>query len=85
MEQVADQLQQWVEETGVDGFNLAYAVTHESFTDFVELIVPELQKRRVYEKEYREGTLREKLFGFGSRLPSEHPGAGYRLAGLAAT
>jgi FMN-dependent oxidoreductase (nitrilotriacetate monooxygenase family) len=85
VEQVADQLQQWVEETDVDGFNLAYAVTHESFTDFVELVVPELQKRRVYKKEYRQGTLREKLFGLGSRLPSEHPGAGYRLAGLAAT
>ena len=85
VEQVADQLQEWVEETDVDGFNLAYAVTHESFSDFVELIVPELQKRRVYKKEYRVGTLREKLFGLGSRLPTEHPGASYRLAGLAAT
>lgn len=56
---VADELQSWVEETDVDGFNLAYAVTHETFRDVVELLVPELQKRGVFKQEYREGTLRE--------------------------
>ncbi|MBV8224518.1 MAG: 5,10-methylene tetrahydromethanopterin reductase, partial [Verrucomicrobia bacterium] len=79
----ADLIEEWVEETDVDGFNLAYAVTHESFTDFVELVVPELQKRQAYKNDYCQGTLREKLFGLGSRLPNEHPGASYRLAGLA--
>ncbi len=64
-ETVADELQSWVEETDVDGFNLAYAVTHETFTDVVELLVPELQKRGVYKQEYQPGTLREKLFGQG--------------------
>ncbi|STQ45959.1 Pristinamycin IIA synthase subunit A [Ewingella americana] len=58
-ETVADELQSWVEETDVDGFNLAYAVTHESFTDVVELLIPELQKRGVYKKDYQPGTLRE--------------------------
>ena len=48
--QVADALQGWVEETDVDGFNLAYAVTHETFRDFVDLVVPELQRRGVYKK-----------------------------------
>src|SRR5271170_5295446 len=75
---VADQLQAWVEETDIDGFNLAYAVTPESFGDFVELIVPELQRRGVYKREYRPGTLREKLFGAGARLPENHPAAAYR-------
>lgn len=56
---VADELQSRVEETDVDGFNLAYAVTHETFRDVVELLVPELQKRGVFKQEYREGTLRE--------------------------
>ena len=60
--QVADAMQGWVDETDVDGFNLAYAVTHESFRDFVDLVVPELQRRGIYKKEYRPGTLREKLF-----------------------
>lgn len=75
---VADELQSWVEETDVDGFNLAYAVTHETFCDVVDLLVPELQKRGVFKQEYREGTLREKLFGAGPRLAAPHPGAGYR-------
>ena len=76
---VADQLQSWVEETDIDGFNLAYAVTLESFSDFVELIVPELQRRGVFKREYRPGTLREKLYGPGrARLPQNHPAAAYR-------
>jgi long-chain alkane monooxygenase len=77
--QVADAMQGWVEETDVDGFNLAYAVTHETFADFVDLVVPELQRRGVYKKEYRPGTLREKLFGRGAHLNEEHPGASYRI------
>lgn len=75
---VADLLQEWVEDTDVDGFNLAYAITPESFEDAVDLLVPELQKRGVYKKDYRQGTLREKLFGHGPRLQAPHPGARYR-------
>ncbi|MFS0826670.1 LLM class flavin-dependent oxidoreductase [Pseudomonas phoenicis] len=75
---VADELQAWVEDTDVDGFNFAYALAHETFRDVVELLVPELQKRGVYKTEYRTGTLREKLFGDGPRLPDSHPAAGYR-------
>jgi long-chain alkane monooxygenase len=47
---VANELLAWVEETDVDGFNLAYAVTHETFADIVEHLVPELQKRGAYRK-----------------------------------
>lgn len=80
---VADTIEEWVEETDVDGFNLAYAVTHETFADIVEHLVPELQKRGVYKRDYAPGTLREKLFGAGPRLPDAHPGARYRdLASL---
>ncbi|MCV9997868.1 LLM class flavin-dependent oxidoreductase [Pararhizobium sp. YC-54] len=75
---VADLLEEWVEDTDVDGFNLAYAVTPESFEDAVDLLVPELQKRGVYKKDYAKGTLREKLFGEGPRLAPPHPGAAYR-------
>jgi alkanesulfonate monooxygenase len=78
---VADQLQSWVAETDVDGFNLAYAVTPETFSDFVELIVPELQRRGVYKREYQPGTLREKLYGPGrARLSQSHPAAAYRYS-----
>jgi long-chain alkane monooxygenase len=45
---VADLLEEWVEEPDVDRFNLAYAVTHETFGDIVTHLAPELQKRSVY-------------------------------------
>lgn len=75
---VADLLQEWVEDTDVDGFNLAYAVTPETFEDTVDLLVPELQKRGVYKKDYAKGTLREKLFGQGPRLQAPHPAVNFR-------
>ncbi|WP_144462932.1 LLM class flavin-dependent oxidoreductase [Siminovitchia fortis] len=82
-EQIADTLEEWVEETDIDGFNLAYALAPGTFKDFVELVTPELQKRGIIKKEYTEGTFREKLFGKGNaRLPEEHQGAGYRRAVL---
>jgi alkanesulfonate monooxygenase len=75
---VADEIQSWVEDTGVDGLNLAYAVTPESFSDFIDLVVPELQSRGAYKTAYQSGTLRRKLFGSGDRLSADHPAAGLR-------
>ncbi len=43
--------------------------------------VPALQRRGVYKTEYAPGTLREKLFGEGPRLPEIPPGSGYRNLG----
>jgi FMN-dependent oxidoreductase (nitrilotriacetate monooxygenase family) len=60
--QIADQLEAWQDDTGIDGFNLAFAVAHESMRDVVDLIVPELQRRGRYREEYTPGTLREKVF-----------------------
>ncbi|MDR2099501.1 MAG: LLM class flavin-dependent oxidoreductase [Campylobacteraceae bacterium] len=74
---VADQLQEWVEYTDVDGFNIAYAVSHETFEDVIKYLVPELQKRGVYPTSYNDGTLREKIFGH-RYLPENHPAARYR-------
>jgi len=76
--QVADALQSWVNEAGVDGFNLARTVTPESYEDFIDLVIPELQSRGIYKTSYAQGTLREKLFGDGARLGPRHTGAGYR-------
>jgi FMN-dependent oxidoreductase (nitrilotriacetate monooxygenase family) len=75
---VADELQEWVEETDVDGFNLTNVITPGSFADFVEYVVPELQRRGAYKTAYSEGTLRDKLFGRGPRLPETHRAARYR-------
>ncbi|WP_296259981.1 MULTISPECIES: LLM class flavin-dependent oxidoreductase [unclassified Pseudomonas] len=78
-EQVADELESWIAETGLDGFNLTRIVTPESYEDFIELVIPELQRRGSYKTAYEQGTLREKLFAEGdARLPQRHIGAGYR-------
>ncbi|OBF25246.1 LLM class flavin-dependent oxidoreductase [Mycobacterium sp. ACS4331] len=80
-ESVADTLQEWVAETDVDGFNLAYAITPGSFADFIEHVVPVLTERGAHQAEYTPGTLRNKLFEQGDRLPGEHRGASYRVGG----
>ena len=77
-QQVADDLQEWVEETDVDGFNLTNVITPGSFVDFVDHVIPELQRRGAFKTEYAEGTLRHKLFGKGARLPEAHRAAGFR-------
>lgn len=84
-EQIADQLQEWVEETDVDGFNLAYAITPGTFEDIVEHVVPVLQARGVYQTEYEPGTLRHKLHGAGDRLPADHRGSRYKVGAAASS
>ncbi|MDM0056652.1 LLM class flavin-dependent oxidoreductase [Variovorax fucosicus] len=83
--EVADTLQSWVDETGVDGFNLSRTVVPESYEDFVDLIVPELQQRGVYKTEYAQGSLRRKLFDESDRLPDRHLAARYRRPAVAGT
>jgi FMN-dependent oxidoreductase (nitrilotriacetate monooxygenase family) len=78
-EQVADELESWIAETGLDGFNLTRIVTPESYEDFIDLVIPELQRRGSYKTAYEQGTLREKLFPEGeARLPEQHAGARFR-------
>ena len=77
--EVADAIEGWVRDTDLDGFNLQQLLTPGTAEDFIELVVPELQRRGLYRTRYAESTLRERLFGKGrSRLPGTHPGARYR-------
>ena len=76
---VADALLGWMDGADVDGFILSRTVTPECFTDFVDLAVPELQRRGAYKEAYAPGTLRRKLFG-ADRLPVTHPAAAHRWA-----
>jgi len=78
-EQIADQLEQFAEETDVDGFSISYITRPGSIRDFVELVVPELQRRGLVQTEYEEGTLRQKLSGNGNQLSANHPGKSYSL------
>jgi FMN-dependent oxidoreductase (nitrilotriacetate monooxygenase family) len=78
-EQIADEMEAWIAETGLDGFNLTRIVTPESYEDFIDLVIPELQRRGSYKTAYDHGTLREKLFTEGgARLPDRHAGASFR-------
>ncbi|WP_281347453.1 LLM class flavin-dependent oxidoreductase [Kocuria coralli] len=80
-ETVADQLETWIDDGGLDGINLAYHVSPGSFEDFVDYVVPELQKRGRYRTEYEGSTLRENLYGAGrSKVLDSHPAAKYRGA-----
>jgi FMN-dependent oxidoreductase (nitrilotriacetate monooxygenase family) len=72
---VADEMQAWVDEADVDGFNLSRTVIPECVEDFVALVVPELQARGVMKRAYADGSLRQKLFGGAARLPASHPAA----------
>ncbi|MBB3214499.1 FMN-dependent oxidoreductase (nitrilotriacetate monooxygenase family) [Herbaspirillum sp. Sphag1AN] len=77
-QEVADELEGWIRETDIDGFNLTRTVTPESYEDFIDLVIPELQTRGSYKHDYAPGSLREKLFHGDAYLPSRHIGATYR-------
>ena len=79
---IAAKIEEFVELTDLDGFNVHSNVSPESYEDFVELVIPALQKRGLFRAGYDpdQATLRERLFGAGcTRLPATHPGAA-RLA-----
>lgn len=64
---VADRMEEWFAGGACDGFVLAGTHVPGSYEDFVRLVVPELQRRGLFRKEYEGATLRENL---GIPLPS---------------
>jgi FMN-dependent oxidoreductase (nitrilotriacetate monooxygenase family) len=68
-EQVADRLQEWFENEAADGFNILPPYFPGGFDDFVDQVVPELQRRGLHRKEYAGTTLRDHL-----GLPRSVPG-----------
>jgi len=77
---VADAIERWLDEDGLDGINLRQYHSFDTARDFAELVVPELRKRgRLPEEGSHPGTLRERLFGAGNaRLPERHIATRYR-------
>ena len=61
-EMVADWLEVWFLERAADGFNIGN-LTHETLTIFVEEVVPRLQDRGLFRREYEGKTLRENFCG----------------------
>jgi alkanesulfonate monooxygenase SsuD/methylene tetrahydromethanopterin reductase-like flavin-dependent oxidoreductase (luciferase family) len=88
---VADELERWVKEADVDGFNIGYVTTPGSFEDVVDLLVPELRKRGIYaeipeEEKDEEWTAREKVYGKGQKgLRKDHEGSRYKYDGYEQT
>jgi FMN-dependent oxidoreductase (nitrilotriacetate monooxygenase family) len=76
---VSDELERWTEEADIEGFNLVDVMPPASFGDFVELVVPELQRRGRMWRDYEGTTLRESMHGVGQqRVGDDHPAARYR-------
>ncbi len=59
--EVADQLEDWFQARGCDGYNVAAAHLPQGFDDFFRTVVPELQRRGLVQRAYRGRTLRENL------------------------
>jgi hypothetical protein len=59
--QVADQMEEWFTARACDGFVLAATHMSGAFEDFSRYVVPELQRRGLYHKDYAGTTLRENL------------------------
>jgi FMN-dependent oxidoreductase (nitrilotriacetate monooxygenase family) len=57
--QIADELQQWFEDGAADGFNVMPPTLPGGLDDFVDLVVPELQRRGLFRTEYTGTTLRD--------------------------
>ena len=59
--QVADQMEAWFQAGACDGFVLAATHMPGAYRDFVDLVVPELQRRGLFRSDYTPGTLRDNL------------------------
>jgi alkanesulfonate monooxygenase SsuD/methylene tetrahydromethanopterin reductase-like flavin-dependent oxidoreductase (luciferase family) len=75
---VADQMEEWFTAPVCDGFVLAATHMPGAYEDVVRLVVPELQRRGLFQKDYRGTTLRENL-----GLPKPRAAEWHRNRGLA--
>lgn len=77
---IADELEAWVDEADVDGFNIADTISSVTYPEFIALVLPELRRRGRVWADYEGTTQREYLLGAGVVRPSPtHPSARYRV------
>jgi alkanesulfonate monooxygenase len=60
-ESIADEMEEWIETEGSDGFNVLFSHLPGGLDDFVDKVVPVLQRRGLFRREYEGKTLRENL------------------------
>ncbi|KKC37978.1 5,10-methylene tetrahydromethanopterin reductase [Devosia epidermidihirudinis] len=78
---VADEIEAWVDASGIDGFNITDPMPLRSFADFGTFVLPELRRRGRARTHYEGKTYRESLYGAGQpRLRSDHPGRAFRYS-----
>jgi alkanesulfonate monooxygenase len=58
---IADSMEEWLAAEACDGFNVMFPFVPEGLDDFVDKVVPELQRRGIFRREYEGRTLRENL------------------------
>ena len=72
--ELADYFEEWFTEPACDGFVIGGSYTPGTFEDFVDIVVPELQRRGLFRSEYSGNTLRD-------HLGLKNPGSGaWKLA-----
>ncbi len=60
-ETIADQMEEWLTTDACDGFNVMFPYLPGGLDDFVDRVVPELQRRKLFRREYEGTTLRQHL------------------------
>jgi FMN-dependent oxidoreductase (nitrilotriacetate monooxygenase family) len=68
-QKIADTLEEWFTGGAADGFNILPAYFPGGFADFVDLVIPELQRRGLFRRDYEGKTLRDH-FGLARVQPS---------------
>jgi len=58
---IAEEMERWLFSDACDGFNVMFPTVPEGLEDFVDCVVPELQRRSLFRREYEGATLRENL------------------------
>ena len=59
--EIAEEMERWLAEAACDGFNVMFPYLPQGLHDFVDMVVPELQRRGLFRREYEGRTLREHL------------------------
>ena len=58
---IADQMEEWLQTEASDGFNVMFPYVPGGLDDFVDRVIPELQRRGLFRRDYEGKTLRENL------------------------